>query len=155
MGSDAKLISFISWQNLYHYFKNQSNVTSDFTMPLPGSRFGHSNLLSQYISVGASAMVVWFEASQRPSTVEQEYELKKVSSFAPYHHPKGLLVPGHDKRPSDFSNNEDPPRSPNKKRRRRHSNSGDNKVRDRAHSSEHGRRANQRSKKSRRKGGEF
>lgn len=148
---------FISCQNLYQYFKNESNITSDSSMAQPGSRSGHSNSLSKYVSVGTSAAVMWFEASERPSTIEQEDDLKRASSFVPYHWPKAAVLPRHDEDPhSPLPARGDPPFAPNtknSKRRRRDRSVGE----DRADTAQtrHGKKSKKRSKRSRSKGGEL
>jgi hypothetical protein len=72
-------------QRLYARFMKECNVTSMLSEEPFLSRSGRQQFLSEYASVGASAVVTWFEDSERPSTLEGEAELKKASSFQHYH----------------------------------------------------------------------
>lgn len=74
---------FNIWQNLYEHFGRERDGGKE--LPVLATRSNRLRMLDNYITVGSSSPVVWFEDAERPKTITEENILKSRSAFAPYH----------------------------------------------------------------------
>lgn len=71
---------------MYEHFNKEGNISAErLHLKIKGNpRAKRQRLLSEYITLGSNANVVWFEDENRPKTIQEENRLKQLSSFEPY-----------------------------------------------------------------------